>query len=180
MSAHIGAADQPTAMGTLRRGVELSPELRRGLGVTLALAVVATLGRVVVPFAVQQTIDRGVLAAGGPDVGQVSLLLGLAAVMVVVAGVCAYAVNVRLFRAAEGGLATLRVGAFRHVHDLSVLTQSSERRGSLVSRVTSDVDTISNFVQFGGLMLILSSLQLAVATALMLAYSPLLTAVVWG
>jgi putative ABC transport system ATP-binding protein len=180
MSAHIGAADQPSALGTLRRGVELSPELRRGLGVTLALAVVATLGRVVVPFAVQQTIDRGLLADGGPDVGQVSELLALAAGVVVLAGTCAYAVNVRLLRAAEGGLATLRVGAFRHVHDLSVLTQSSERRGSLVSRVTSDVDTISNFVQFGGLMLILSTLQLAVATALMLAYSPLLTAVVWG
>ena len=110
-----------------------------------------------VPFAVQQTIDRGMLAAGGPDVGQREP----AARPGRRAWWCsprsrAYAVNVRLFRAAEGGLATLRIGAFRHVHDLSVLTQNSERRGSLVSRVTSDVDTISNFVQFGGLMLILS------------------------
>ncbi|WP_426566923.1 ABC transporter ATP-binding protein [Angustibacter sp. McL0619] len=171
---------QATALHTLRRGVELSPELRHGLVWTLLLAAVATLGRVVVPFAVQQTIDRGVLAAGGPDVANVSRLLALAACVVAVTAVAAYAVNIRLFRAAEGGLATLRIGAFRHVHDLSVLTQSSERRGSLVSRVTSDVDTISNFVQFGGLMLILSTLQLTVATGLMLAYSPLLTAVVWA
>jgi ATP-binding cassette, subfamily B, bacterial len=175
----IGAARTPSVVETLRRGLQLSPEIRAGIGGTLALAAVATAGRVVVPFAVQQTIDRGLLARGGPDVGAVSLLLMAAAVVVVITGMCAFWVNLRLFRATESGLATLRIGAFRHVHDLSVLTQNTERRGSLVSRVTSDVDTISNFVQFGGLMLILSTLQLAVATALMLVYSPLLTAVVW-
>ena len=176
----IGAADTPSVTETLRRGFRLSPEIRAGLGLTLTLAAVATAGRVVVPFAVQQTIDRGLLAPGGPDLSAVSTLLLAAAALVVVTAGCAFFVNLRLFRATESGLATLRIGAFRHVHDLSVLTQNTERRGSLVSRVTSDVDTISNFVQFGGLMLILSTLQLAVATVLMLVYSPLLTAVVWA
>jgi len=176
----IGSAEVPTVMQTLRRGVQLSPQLRHGIGVTLLLATVATGGRVVVPFAVQQTIDRGLMAAGGPDAGAVTGLLVGAAVLVLVTAVCAYFVNLRLFRGTEAGLATLRVGAFRHVHDLSVLTQSTERRGSMVSRVTSDVDTISNFVQFGGLLLVLSGLQLLVATVLMLVYSPLLTAVVWA
>ena len=36
-----------------------SPELRDGIWATLALAVLATAGRVVVPIAVQQTLDRG-------------------------------------------------------------------------------------------------------------------------
>src|SRR3954469_19794565 len=179
-TGRIGDAAAPSVVETLRRGLQLSPEIRTGFWATLALAAVATAGRVVVPFAVQQTIDRGLLAPGGPDAGAVSTLLLAAAGVVVLTAVCAYWVNLRLFRATESGLATLRIGAFRHVHDLSVLTQNTERRGSLVSRVTSDVDTISNFVQFGGLMLILSSLQLLVATALMLVYSPLLTAVVWG
>jgi ATP-binding cassette subfamily B protein len=179
-TGRIGDAAAPSVVETLRRGLQLSPEIRTGFWATLALAAVATAGRVVVPFAVQQTIDRGLLAPGGPDPGAVSTLLLAAAGVVVLTAVCAYWVNLRLFRATESGLATLRIGAFRHVHDLSVLTQNTERRGSLVSRVTSDVDTISNFVQFGGLMLILSSLQLLVATGLMLVYSPLLTAVVWG
>ena len=96
------------------------------------------------------------LADGGPDTGIVLRLVARRRSAVALTAVTAYAVNVRLFRAAEGGLATLRIEAFRHVHDLSVLTQNTERRGSLVSRVTSDVDTISMFVQFGGLMLILS------------------------
>lgn len=35
----------------------------------------------------------------------------------------------------------------------------------MVSRVTSDVDTISQFVQFGGIMLIVSLGQITLATA---------------
>src|SRR5690606_36381977 len=68
---------------------------------------------------------------------------------------------------------------FRHVHDLSVLTQAAERRGSLVSRVTSDVDTVSRFVQWGGLQLVLNAGQLLMATVAILVYSPVLALVVW-
>ena len=172
-SRHLGT------WAILRRGLELSPELRRGIGVTVLLALISTAGRVVVPFVVQQTIDRGILASSGADVGLVVRLVLLAACGVVLTAVTSYFVNVRLFRASESGLATLRIKAFRHIHDLSMLTQNSERRGSLVSRVTSDVDTISMFVQFGGLMLIVSLGQLTLATVLMVIYSPVLAAVVW-
>nr|WP_237727933.1 ABC transporter ATP-binding protein [Cellulomonas sp. APG4] len=163
----------------MRRGVQLSPQLLVGLRVTVLLAVLAAAGRVVVPIAVQQTIDTGILSEGGPRTDRVLLLVGLAALALVAAGVCSALVNVRLFRSSEAGLANLRTRAFRHVHDLSVLTQSTERRGSLVSRVTSDVDTISLFVQWGGIMLLVSVLQIGVATVLMLVYSWQLTLVVW-
>ncbi|NCT89832.1 ABC transporter ATP-binding protein [Cellulomonas sp. APG4] len=166
-------------LATLRRGVQLSPQLLVGLRVTVLLAVLAAAGRVVVPIAVQQTIDTGILSEGGPRTDRVLLLVGLAALALVAAGVCSALVNVRLFRSSEAGLANLRTRAFRHVHDLSVLTQSTERRGSLVSRVTSDVDTISLFVQWGGIMLLVSVLQIGVATVLMLVYSWQLTLVVW-
>ncbi|MFD7025433.1 ABC transporter ATP-binding protein [Promicromonospora sukumoe] len=177
--ARIESASGLGVFATLRRGIEISPEITKGLWVTLLLASLAAAGRVVVPLAVQQTIDVGVLADGGPDVGQVALLASLAAGALVLAALCAALVNVRLFRSAEAGLATLRVKAFRHVHDLSTLTQNTERRGALVSRVTNDVDTVSLFVQWGGIMLLVSVLQVLVATGLMLVYSPILTAVVW-
>ena len=179
MSTSIEATSSLGTWATLRRGVQLSPELRRGLGVTLVLAAVTTLGRIVVPFVVQQTTDHGLLGRGGPDPGFVWRSVTLALGAVVVTALSAYAVNVRLFRASEAGLASLRLKGFRHIHDLSMLTQNTERRGSMVSRVTSDVDTISQFVQFGGIILILSLGQIAVASGLMLYYSPLLTAVVW-
>lgn len=177
--ARIESASRLGVFATLRRGIEISPEITRGLWVTLGLASLAAAGRVVVPLAVQQTVDDGILADGGPDAGRVALLASLAAGALVLAGLCAALVNVRLFRSAEAGLATLRTTAFRHVHDLSTLTQNTERRGALVSRVTNDVDTVSLFVQWGGIMLLVNVLQVVVATVLMLVYSPVLTAVVW-
>ena len=174
-------ASVPTSVrATLRRGIELSPELTRGLGLTLLLAVASTIGRIVLPVTVQQTLDRGILGPGGPRPVLVTGLVVLAAITVIGTGAAAYATNLRLFRATEAGLATLRTKAFQHVHDLSVLTQGSELRGSLVSRVTSDVDTISTFVQWGGLLLLVSACQLLVATALMAFYSWQLTALVWA
>ena len=180
MSTVIEATSGLSTWQTVKRGLRLSPEMRAGLGVTLVLALLTTVGRVVVPFVVQQTTDHGLLAAGGPDLALVWRTVALGAAVVVVTAVCAYAVNVRLFRASEAGLGTLRVTAFRHMHDLSMLTQNTERRGSMVARVTTDVDTISMFLQFGGVILLVSLAQIVVATTLMVLYSPLLTLVVWG
>ncbi len=167
------------AWATLRRGLALSPEFRAGLPVTLLLALAATVGRVLVPIAVQQTIDDGLMSSGGPDLARVRTAVLVAAVATVITAFAGYLLNVRLFRTTESGLATLRVRAFRHVHDLSVLTQNAERRGSLVSRVTSDVDTISTFMQWGGLLMVVSFGQLIVATVLMAYYSWQLTLLVW-
>lgn len=175
----IAAASGLGVWATLREGLRVSPEILQGVKVTLALAVVAAVGRIVVPIAVQQTVDTGILAPGGVDTTRVVALVLVAALVLVVAGLSSAFVNVRLFRSTETGLASLRVKAFRHVHDLSVLSQNTERRGSLVSRVTSDVDTISLFVQWGGIMLLVSTLQIGAATILMAFYSWQLTLVVW-
>lgn len=180
MSSVIESASRLSTRGTVRRGLTLSPEMRAGLAVTLLLAGLTTVGRIVVPFVVQQTTDQGLLAEGGPDTALVWRTVALGALVVLLSGACAYVVNVRLFRASERGLGTLRIAAFRHMHDLSVLTQNTERRGSMVARVTTDVDTISMFLQFGGVILVISLAQIAVATGLMVVYSPQLALVVWA
>jgi putative ABC transport system ATP-binding protein len=166
------------AVATLRRGLRMMPEFRRGLPATFALALLATAGRVVVPIAVQQVIDRGLAAPGGSDMELVTRLVLLCAVVVVITAVAVYRMNVRLFRTTETALAGLRVRAFRHVHDLSVLHQQGERRGSLVSRVTSDVDQLSTFMQWGGVLGLVSLGQLVVATVVMAVYSWQLTLLV--
>jgi putative ABC transport system ATP-binding protein len=164
---------------TLRRGIELSPELREGWVTTLVLAIIGTAGRVVVPIAVQQGLDHGVNAAGGVNVGFVVTAALVATAAIAVTGVSSAFMTARLFRASERGLATLRIKAFRHVHDLPLLTQNTERRGALVSRVTSDVDQISEFVVYGGIQGIVSVGQILLATIIMLFYSWELTLVVW-
>ncbi|SHN73599.1 putative ABC transport system ATP-binding protein [Geodermatophilus obscurus] len=166
------------AVATLRRGLRMMPEFRRGLPATFALALMATAGRVVVPIAVQQVIDRGLAGPGGPDLDLVRNVVLVCAVVVLLTVVAVYRMNVRLFRTTETALAGLRVRAFRHVHDLSVLHQQGQRRGSLVSRVTSDVDQLSTFMQWGGVLGVVSLGQLLVATVVMAVYSWQLTLVV--
>ncbi|MCW2608084.1 MAG: putative ABC-type multidrug transport system, ATPase and permease component [Frankiales bacterium] len=177
MTAPVQAPERGS-FAVLAHALRLTPEFKEGLAVTLLLAVVATAGRVVVPVAVQQTIDNG-LSGAEPDLPLVRLACGLAALAVLVTAVANYLMNVRLYRTTENGLAALRVRAFRRVHDLSVLHQAAERRGSLVSRVTSDVDTMSTFMQWGGLLVVVSSAQMLLATALMLVWSWQLTLVVY-
>jgi putative ABC transport system ATP-binding protein len=176
-----GAApvEERGSFATLAHGLRVAPEFRAGLAVTLTLALVSTAGRVVVPLAVQQTIDHG-LSGPEPDLDLVRWACALAGVAVLVTAVANYFMNVRLYRTTENGLLALRTRAFRRVHDLSVLHQAAERRGSLVSRVTSDVDTISTFMQWGGILIVVSSAQLLVATAVMLWWSWQLTLVVYA
>jgi ATP-binding cassette subfamily B protein len=177
----VDSGEEIPALQTIRRGMEISPELRQGLGVTLLLALVATVGQVVVPITIQQTLDHGLKGGpqGGPDVGFMVRMGLLAAVAILATGVASYFMTTRLFTQAERGLATLRIKAFRHVHDLPLLTQNTERRGALVSRVTSDVDQVSQFLVFGGIFAIVSIGQIIVATVLMLVYSWQLCLVVW-
>jgi ATP-binding cassette subfamily B protein len=167
-------------VSTLRRGLAMSPELRAGLGGTLVLALFATAGRVAVPVAIQQGIDRGLHAKGGPDLGVITTVVALTAAVLLVTMVCAYLMNVRLYTVSETALAGIRTRTFRHVHDLSMLHQQSERRGSLVSRVTGDVDQISQFLQWGGVILLVSFGQLTITTIVMAIYSWQLTLVVYA
>src|SRR5215218_9679077 len=167
------------ALDTIRRGVAYSPELKEGFRVTLFLAVLASVGQVVVPVAVQQTLDHGIHGKGGPDVG-FTVVMGLVAALAIgVTSFASYLMTTRLFTTSERGLATLRIKAFRHVHDLPLLTQNTERRGALVSRVTSDVDQVSQFLIFGGVISIVSVGQILIATVVMAIYSWQLTIVVW-
>ncbi|WP_370320118.1 ABC transporter ATP-binding protein [Actinoplanes sp. ATCC 53533] len=178
--AAVAEKPEEGTLATVRRGIALSPELRPGLIGTLALALVSMAGRVAVPIAVQQGIDRGIRAPGGPDLGVVAVVVGLTLAVLVVSTACGYAMTRRLFTVSETALAGLRSRTFRHIHDLSMLHQQSERRGSLVSRVTGDVDQITQFLQTGGVMLLLTSGQLVVTTIVMFVYSWQLTLVVFA
>lgn len=169
-----------SAWGTFRRGVALSPELKAGLAGTLGLALVAMIGRAAVPVAVQQGIDDGLGAPGGPDLGVIAIIVGITAAILVLTTTCGYFMMRRLFTVSETALANMRVRTFRHIHDLSMLHQQSERRGTMVSRVTSDVDSITQFIQWGGVILMVNGGQLVVTTIVMAVYSWQLTLVVLG
>jgi ATP-binding cassette, subfamily B, bacterial len=164
------------ALRLLRRGLQASPELRRGAWLTLALALLAGGGRVVTPVLVQQTIDRHVTA--GP--ARLSEMLGLAGAgvaLVLVAAWAARTTNQRLATASERALCGLRVRAFNHIHALSMAHHTEEQRGALVARVTSDVETLGQFFRWGGLAWIINSALMLAALVTMAVYDWRLTLV---
>ncbi len=154
--------------GVLRRAFKVAPALSRGLTFTLVLAVLGTALELVVPITIQRIIDSVLL--GSVDTTQ-AIQAGSAAIFAV--GLAAVARRwslARLARSSGTGLADLRVATFSHLHRLSMLHLQSERRGALVGRVTSDVETIQEFMEWGGVGLLLGSAQVTLAFAAMLVY----------
>jgi ABC-type multidrug transport system fused ATPase/permease subunit len=137
-------------------------------------------GRVAVPIAVQQVIDRGLRAPGGPDVGVVLSTVAVALAVLGLTTACTFLMLRRLFTVTETALATVRARTFRHIHDLSMLHQQTERRGALTARVTTDVDQITHFLQAGGVTLVVSTGQVVVTSIVMFAYSWQLALVVYA
>ncbi|MEO7555952.1 MAG: ABC transporter ATP-binding protein, partial [Acidimicrobiales bacterium] len=64
----------------------------------------------------------------------------------------------------------LRTDAFDHIHRLSVAHHTEERRGSLVSRVTSDVEVLSQFFSWGGVAWLINGAVMIAVAATMLVY----------
>jgi len=173
-------ADTDSTLSVLRRGLALTPQVRVGLAGTLGLALIGTLGKVAIPIAIQQGMDRGLSGAAGPNVAVLVEIVTITMVVLVVTLWCTYLMNIRLYTVSETALASMRTRTFRHIHDLSMLHQQAERRGSLVARVSTDVDQISQFLQWGGVILLVSLGQLVITTVVMAVYSWQLTLLVWA
>ncbi len=166
-----GRAREP---GVLRRGLAVTPELRQGIRLTVLLALLAGAGRMVTPVLVQQVVDHHL---SGGEFGGVLPMAAAGAVVVVLTALCARATGRRLAVAAERGLAALRTRTFRHIHALSIAHHNEERRGSLVSRVVSDVETLSDFFRWGGINFVVDGSLMLVALITMAVYDWRLTLV---
>jgi len=156
---------------TFARGLAISPEIRKGLGVTVLLALVAASARATIPYLTQRVTDEGLLAEGGVNVDLVHRLVIGGAIVVVISMLVEWRVRRRMVIAAEAGLATLRKRAFHNVHRLSVLTQNSEQRGRYVSRVTGDVDTMRDLMQWTGAGMVVAAFESTVVFVVMALYS---------
>ena len=165
--------NEPEAIRTgtaLRRVLREAPTLGRGLGLTVTLAAVGTAIQLVVPIMVQQIVDFELLDPAGVDVvGAVTRGAFAFAAVVVAASVRGVAL-VRLAVRSAAGLSELRVKAFRHLHRLSVLHVDTERRGALVARVTSDIEAVQEFMDWGGVGVLVGSAQVVLTLVAMVVY----------
>ncbi len=160
----------------LRHGLAATPELVEGIGLTLALALLAGVGRMATPVLVQQVIDHHISRNHIRLAGVLPLAL-IGAAVVALTALAARTAQQRLARGAERGLAGLRTRAFRHIHALSIAHHHQERRGALVSRVTSDVETLSDFLRWSGLSFVVNGALMLVTLVTMVVYDWRLTLV---
>src|SRR3954451_24509325 len=171
-----GEARQPSGgLAVLRKGVKVMPEIREGIVVSLLFAVAVAAGKLLIPVAIQQVLDKGVLSADGFDAAFVAWACAGAAVGVVVLMVLSRITYVRLVRAAEGALYSLRVRVFEHIHRLSVAEQNETKRGILVARVTSDIETLARLVNWGAISWVVNSALVIGTIVVMAIYSWQLT-----
>jgi putative ABC transport system ATP-binding protein len=151
------------------RGVTVAPALKSGIGLTFLFALFGTGARLVIPILIQQSIDHG-LQPGRVDVSYIVRLSVIGAICVVISSFCLREATKRLGTRAENGLFSLRSQLFDHIHRLSLEEHNNEKRGALVSRVTSDIETLTQFFSWGGLGLLLDGSQMFAVAAVMLAY----------
>lgn len=162
--------EQPPALTILRRGVGSSPELRRGLGVTVVFALLSALARLVLPVLIQQTLDGG-FDEGSVDVDFVVKATLAAGALIMVIYLLTTLTYRRVIMTAENTLMAMRLRTFTHIQRLSLAEHTSSRKGVLTARVTSDVETLAQFAQWGALAWIVDSSLIIGTLAVMAFYS---------
>jgi ATP-binding cassette, subfamily B, bacterial len=152
----VGSLDEPLetvggrgAIEVLRRGLAASPELRVGVVATLAMAFGSAVGKLTLPILIQQIVNQGLTGSGGFRAGYVVGLGAVGLVVIVAVGVLTALTGRRLVRSSQDALYSLRSRAFAHIHRLSLAEHNETRRGVLVSRVTSDIETLARFAEWG-------------------------------
>jgi ATP-binding cassette, subfamily B, bacterial len=146
---------------------------KRGIALGVFVGVLWTIGKVAVPWIVQQGVDRGIEAQPA-DVGQIRFW----ALMVLVAGggsaVFAGARRYMAFREARRTEADLRDQVFAHIQRLHFAYHDRTQAGQLMSRGNTDLQQVQQFVVMIP-MTISNGLTVLAVTVLLVLIDPILT-----
>ena len=130
--------------------------------VSLVLATVASL---VAPRLIQRAIDDGIMVKNMDVILLVVLgLIGAA----LIKGVCSFLQNYMAERASQNMAYDLRNEIFNKITELSFSFHDQQQTGQLMTRVTSDVDVLRQFIGQGFLQLLGSVIILIAAAVLLL------------
>ena len=166
------------ALIVLKRGLQVSPELRTGAGLTVLMALIVAAGSLAIPVLIQQILDQGLRGEDGLRSNFIYISCAIAFMIVSFVIFAQRATYNRLVRVAETTILELRVRVFQHLHRLSLADHQEARKGILTARVTSDIETLSQFAQWGAIAWIVDSVIIVGTLAVMAIYSWQLTLVV--
>ena len=166
------------ALIVLKRGLQVSPELRTGASLTVLMALIVAAGSLAIPVLIQQILDQGLRGEEGLRSNFIYISCAIAFLIVSFVIFAQRATYNRLVRVAETTILELRVRVFQHLHRLSLADHQEARKGILTARVTSDIETLSQFAQWGAIAWIVDSVIIVGTLAVMAIYSWQLTLVV--
>ncbi|MGQ0431030.1 MAG: ABC transporter ATP-binding protein [Microthrixaceae bacterium] len=160
--------DAEAARHLLRRAFSMLRPYRRAMVGALCMVVLWTATTLAGPFLVRHGIDQGIKADDGGALD--AAVIGY--VVVAVISFVTYRFQVLLIsRIGEAFLRDLRVRVFDHLQRLSMPFYDREKAGVIVSRMTSDVDSMQELVQMGLLMFVSNGLLLMVSIVVLAAVS---------
>ena len=146
------------ALKILKRGLNASPELKAGVSLTALMALAVAGGKLLVPLTIKEVLDRGITTSG-VNVSSVLFFSLIAMFLSIASMALGRATYYRLAKTAENVLMGLRVRTFEHLHKLSIADHVEARKGAYTARVTSDVETLTQFAQWGAIAWIINSNQ---------------------
>ena len=79
--------DTEGAISLLRRGMRVTPELRDGIRITIAMALIAAAGKLALPILIQQIVDRGLSSGDDYRPGFIAVACVLGAILILAVAV---------------------------------------------------------------------------------------------
>ena len=139
---------------------------------TLGFVVLSTSTTLIGPLLLRYGIDDGIRA---DDAGALNLAIGLYVLIAIVAYIGSRNQYVFVNRAGEGFLRSLRLRLFAHIQRQSLAFFDRNQAGVLVSRMTADIESMSELVQWGLLQFVSASILVSFALVVLLVMSWQLT-----
>lgn len=161
--------DRDAAVHVLRRTYGFLRPYRRRLVLAAVFALLYTATTLAGPLLVRTGIDDGIKGRDGDLLNRVVI----AYVVIAALGYVVYRRQVlAIARIGEDFLRALRIRVFDHLQRLSMPFYDREKAGVVVSRMTSDIDSLSELVQMGLLMFVQNGLLLVVSVVVLGLVSP--------
>ncbi len=156
--------DRARAVHVIRRAGRMLRPYRRQMAAAAGLIVLQTFSVLAGPFLVRYAIDHGLAERDGGALNRA--VVGYALVAIVAFFTLRKQVAL-IGRIGEGFLRDLRLRAFDHLQRLSLGWFDREKAGVVVSRLTSDIDSLAELVQMGLLMFVANVLLLVLSVVVL-------------
>ena len=164
--------DRSQTRVVLIRSIKMAGEFRRTAALAMFYVVITVLCALAGPVLVRHGIDSGINAK---DARVLNMTVIAYLVVVAIAYVIGRLQYVALNSAGEGFLRLLRIRVFTQMQRQSMAFFDREKAGVLVARMTADVESMSELVQWGLMQFLSSFLLLFFAFFLLLSMSWQLT-----